>query len=80
MLSAAIKADQQEEASSSVLTWFLYVLQPPCVVSSAIGSHHTVLVGKGLYCLGVGLRAFHGEELMEGNPQLVLRPGSLAVT
>lgn len=49
--------DGREGAFCSVSAWFLYVLQPRCVVSLTTGIHHFVLVenrniGNGLYCFG----------------------------
>lgn len=36
----------EKEASLPVLTWFLHVRWPKCVLSSAIRSYHQILVGK----------------------------------
>lgn len=36
----------REEATNPVPAWFLYTLQPECLVSLAIGSYHLVLVGN----------------------------------
>lgn len=47
----------EKEASLPVLTWFLHVQWPKRVLSSATGSYHQILVGKGSgnsqNCLGV---------------------------